>query len=195
MIEAGAGVSLRNIHTKLTPGVNDPGKAIPPFNKTLPSVNGSVGFSWNPHPQWNIKTNISSGFRCGNLAELSSDGLHEGTLRYEIGDANLKIEQNLNSEVSVYYNGPVIQFSASGYINHFLNYIYLAPSGIQYLGFDVFNYKQFDADLYGSEIMFGLYFPFYYEKINMGVQFLHCERKTPVAAICRLFLRPNGQIS
>jgi iron complex outermembrane receptor protein len=37
----------------------------------------------------------------------------------------------------------------------------VAPSGTQYLGFDVFNYKQYDANLYGSEVSFGLYFPFY----------------------------------
>ena len=161
IFEYGAGISLRNIHTKLTAGVNTPGKAIPPFNKTLPGLNGSVGFSWNPDDQWNLKTNVSSGFRSGNLAELSADGLHEGTLRYEVGDADLKVEQNLNSEMSVSYTGPAVQFSVSGYVNHFVNYIYLAPSGIQYLGFDVFNYKQYDANLYGSEIMFGLRFPFY----------------------------------
>jgi len=161
IFETGVGFSVRNIHTLETPGVNTPDKSIAPFNKTLPSLNGSVGLAWNPTHNWNLKTNIGTGFRSGNLAELSSDGLHEGTLRYEIGDPDLKIEQNINSEIAVNYSSRYFQFSVAAYVNHFLNYIYLAPTGTQYLGFDVFRYKQLDANLYGSESMLGVNFPFY----------------------------------
>jgi iron complex outermembrane receptor protein len=161
IFEGGFGFSIRNIHTFLTEGVNNPGRDIAPFNKTLPSVNGSVGFAWNPDKKWNLKTNIGTGFRSGNLAELSSNGLHEGTLRYEIGDPDLKIEENINSEVSVAYTSEYFQFSAAGFLNHFLNYIYLAPTGTQILAFDVFQFKQFDANMYGIEAMLALNFPFY----------------------------------
>ena len=160
IFETGLGFSVRNIHTFETPGVNTPDKSIAPFNKTLPSLNGSVGFAWNPTNNWNLKTNVGTGFRSGNLAELSSDGLHEGTLRYEIGDPNLKIEQNINSEISINYTSSYFQFSVAAYLNHFLNYIYLAPTGTQYLGFDVFRYEQFDANLYGTESMLAVNFPF-----------------------------------
>jgi iron complex outermembrane receptor protein len=155
VLEAGAGFSIRNIHTFLTDGVNTPDKSIAPFNKTLPSVNGAVGLSWYGTSHWNIKFNIATGFRSANLAELSSDGLHEGTLRYEIGDPNLKIEQNINSEISIVFNSEKFRFTTTAFINHFLNYIYLAPTGTQFLGFDVFRYLQFDANLYGSELMIG----------------------------------------
>jgi len=170
VFETGIGISLRNIHTFETPGVNTPDKSIAPFNKTLPSVNGSVGLAWNPNNSWNLKTNIGTGFRSGNLAELSSDGLHEGTLRYEIGDPNLKIEQNINSEVSINYSSRYFQISVAAYLNHFLNYIYLAPTGTQYLGFDVFRYKQFDVNLYGSESMLAVNFPFY-ERLRFETNF------------------------
>jgi len=170
VFETGIGFSVRNIHTFETPGVNTPDKAIAPFNKTLPSLNGSVGFAWIPANNWNLKTNIGTGFRSGNLAELSSDGLHEGTLRYEIGDPNLKIEQNINSEVSVNYSSRYFQFSVAAYLNHFLDYIYLAPTGTQYLGFDVFRYKQFNANLYGSESMLAINFPFY-ERLRFETNF------------------------
>ena len=170
VFETGIGFSVRNIHTFETPGVNTPDKAIAPFNKTLPSLNGSVGFAWNPTNNWNLKTSIGTGFRSGNLAELSSDGLHEGTLRYEIGDPNLKIEQNINSEVSVNYSSRYFQFSVAAYLNHFLDYIYLAPTGTQYLGFDVFRYKQFNANLYGSESMLAINFPFY-ERLRFETNF------------------------
>ena len=170
VLETGIGISLRNIHTFETPGVNTPDKSIAPFNKTLPSVNGSVGLAWNPNNSWNLKTNIGTGFRSGNLAELSSDGLHEGTLRYEIGDPNLKIEQNINSEVSINYSSRYFQISVAAYLNHFLNYFYLAPTGTQYLGFDVFRYKQFDVNLYGSESMLAVNFPFY-ERLRFETNF------------------------
>ena len=170
VFETGIGFSVRNIHTFETPGVNTPDKAIAPFNKTLPSLNGSVGFAWNPTNNWNLKTNIGTGFRSGNLAELSSDGLHEGTLRYEIGDPNLKIEQNINSEVSINYSSRYFQFSVAAYLNHFLDYIYLAPTGTQYLGFDVFRYKQFNANLYGSESMLAINLPFY-ERLRFETNF------------------------
>ena len=170
VFETGIGFSVRNIHTFETPGVNTPDKAIAPFNKTLPSLNGSAGFAWNPANNWNLKTNIGTGFRSGNLAELSSDGLHEGTLRYEIGDPNLKIEQNINSEVSINYSSRYFQFSVAAYLNHFLDYIYLAPTGTHYLGFDVFRYEQFNANLYGSESMLAINFPFY-ERLRFETNF------------------------
>jgi iron complex outermembrane receptor protein len=170
VLETGIGFSVRNIHTFETPGVNTPDKSISPFNKTLPSLNGSAGLAWNPSDSWNVKANIGTGFRSGNLAELSSDGLHEGTLRYEIGDPNLKIEQNINSEVSVNYSSRYFQFSVAAYLNHFSNYIYLAPTGTQYLGFDVFRYEQFDANLYGGESMVAVNFPFY-ERLRFETNF------------------------
>ena len=101
----GTGAAFRDIHTFKTVGVNTPGREIQPFNKTKPSLNGAIGVSINPGEKLNIKVDLSTGFRSGNLAELSSNGLHEGTLRWEIGDPNLKIEQNLNSESSINYYG------------------------------------------------------------------------------------------
>ncbi len=178
VFETGLGFSVRNIHTFETPGVNTPDKSIAPFNKTLPSLNGSVGFAWNPTNNWNLKTNIGTGFRSGNLAELSSDGLHEGTLRYEIGDPNLKIEQNINSEISINYSSRYFQFSVAAYLSHFLNYIYLAPTGTQYLGFDVFRYEQLDADFYGSESMLAINFPFY-ERLRFETNFSTVTGKLP----------------
>ncbi|HYV55409.1 MAG TPA: hypothetical protein VE933_12555, partial [Chitinophagaceae bacterium] len=62
------------------------------------------------------------------------------------------------------------QFSVAAYLNHFLDYIYLAPTGTQYLGFDVFRYKQFNANLYGSESMLAINFPFY-ERLRFETNF------------------------
>ncbi|MEP6617360.1 MAG: TonB-dependent receptor [Ginsengibacter sp.] len=157
IFESGIGITIRNIKTFETIGVNDPSREILPFNKTKPSVNGAAGISYNPSANWNFKVNISSGFRSGNLAELSSNGLHEGTLRWEIGDPDLKIEQNINCESSVNYNGDDFSFYVSAFYNRFYNYIFLNPSGVQYFGFDVYNYKQAGADLAGGEATFSIH--------------------------------------
>ena len=151
VLETGAGTSFRDIHTFKTVGVNTPDREIQPFNKMKPSLNGAVGVSINPNEKLNVKVDFSTGFRSGNLAELSSNGLHEGTLRWEIGDPNLKIEQNLNSESSINYNGKDISISLAAFYNHFSNYIYLSRTGTQYVGFDVYRYKQANANLCGGE--------------------------------------------
>lgn len=151
IFESGVGVTIRNIRTFETPGVNNPGREIGTFTKTKPSVNGAVGISYNPDKHLNFKVNISTGFRAGNLAELSSNGLHEGTLRWETGDPNLKIEQNINTESSVNFVGDNLSLSVTAFYNQFYNYIFLNPTGIQYLGFDVYNYKQAQATLFGGE--------------------------------------------
>ena len=165
ILESGLGITLRNIHTFTTAGVNTPEREIHPFNKTRPSINGAFGATYNPAKNFNCKFNVSTGFRSGNLAELSSNGLHEGTLRWEVGDPNLKIEQNVNTEISMAYTSS-ISFSAAVFYNHFNNYIFLNPTGTKYLGFDVYRYKQYDANLYGGEASIGLHFTdvkwFYY---------------------------------
>ncbi len=151
ILESGIGTSIRNIHTVLTQGVNTAEREIQPFNKWQNAINGSFGVAYNPLSVLNFKINASSGFRSGNLAELSSNGLHEGTLRWEVGDPNMKIEQNFQVEASMNVSNEFIGFSLNLFNNDFQNYIYLAPTGKDYLGFQVFNYRQFDAILRGGE--------------------------------------------
>ena len=156
ILESGVGTSIRNIHTVLTRGVNTPDREIQPFNKWQNALNGSFGITYNPLPVLNFKVNASSGFRSGNLAELSSNGLHEGTLRWEVGDPNMKIEQNFQVEGSINISHSFIGFGINLFNNAFKNYIYLAPTGKDYFGFQVFNYRQYAAVLRGGEATFTL---------------------------------------
>jgi iron complex outermembrane receptor protein len=154
VFEGGARYDQRHIETYATGSINtDPlgvGKDVLPFTRNYSAFNGSGGLSWF-NRNLNFKMNFSSGYRAGNLAELSSNGLHEGTVRYEIGDPNLKIEQNFCGDVYLAYNTSFIDLSVSSYYNMFKNYIYLAPSSLQYIGFDIFYYKQQNAIISGIE--------------------------------------------
>jgi iron complex outermembrane receptor protein len=159
VMEAGAGVSDKYIRTFETARLNSPDKEMHPFARNHVSVNGIAGFSLNPTEELNIKSNISTGFRAPNLAELSSNGLHEGIFHYEIGDPDLKIEQNINIDLTMEGEKEWCFASLSGFGNRFFNYIYLAPVPEEFFGFPIYRFKQQDALLYGGEAIFNLNLP------------------------------------
>jgi len=158
LIEAGLRYDLRYLQTFATPPLNNadntnsPTDEIFPFRNLYPAFNLSTGFGYSFTDQFSFRTNLSTGYRPGNLAELSSNGLHEGTLRWEIGLQNAKIEQNLNLEGSLNFNSSQLHASASVYRNQFRNFFYLAPTGTEYFGFGVYEYLQSDATLQGGEL-------------------------------------------
>lgn len=152
IFEYGFGGGVRYIKTLLTPDVNSAEKDIDPFEQSRPFYNGMAGVSFIPTNQLNVKANISTGVRAPNLAELSSNGLHEGIYTYEIGDPDMKNEQNVNGDLGVYYSGDIVELSASGYYNHFNGYVYLEPTDEEWFGFPVYRFVQHDAAIYGSEI-------------------------------------------
>lgn len=155
VIDGGLRYGLKNITTFETGSINvevdNPGADVLPFDRWYNAINGALGFSLFDNRHWNLKANMSSGFRPGNLAELSSNGLHEGTVRYEIGNTELQTEQNVSLNVAASFKTNPFTLSASGYINHFRNYIYLAPTSEEYIGFQIFRYVQKNADLKGWE--------------------------------------------
>lgn len=150
--ETGLSLSERNVSTKFTKNMDYSSGAIYPFKQWYTSANGNAGIAVNLPSGWNLKANLSTGYRSPNLAELSSNGLHEGTFRYEIGNPKMKAEQNLNSEVGINYESKTVDVYSAVYLNSFRNYIYLAPTSTQLYGFDIYRFLQGNAKLYGSEI-------------------------------------------
>jgi iron complex outermembrane receptor protein len=150
-IEGGIGGNYRHIKTFESGSFNTPDKEIGPFERSLPSLNGMLGATLNPNDHWNIKFCGSTGFRSGNMAELASNGLHEGIFQYEIGNPGLKAEQNFNAELALNYTSEQFEFSLAGFNNYFDNYIYLAPTAETFYGITIFRYFQSNADLYGGE--------------------------------------------
>ena len=101
--------------------------------------------------------NFASGFRAPNLAELTSNGIHHGTNRYEVGNPNLNSEQNFQSDISFEYKNKHFEIFANGFYNNINDYIFINPTGEIEDGFDVFTYVQNDAKLYGGEFGFHLH--------------------------------------
>ncbi len=151
VLESGLGVQDKFIQTLETRLLNTPDKELRPFKRNRASLNGLLGLAWNPAPEWTFKWNAATGFRAPNLAELSSDGLHEGIFHYEVGNPNMRNEQNLNLETDLRRESRWVTVDIALWINQFRNYVYLAPTGKDTLGFPLYRYRQDDARLYGGE--------------------------------------------
>lgn len=155
VIQAGLRFDTRTISSESHGIIGDEG-SFEALNKNYTSANAALGYKTNLKDNITLRLNVASGFRAPNLAELTSNGVHEGTNRYEIGNSNLKTEQNVQTDLNVEYKNSHFEFFANGFYNHINNYIYSAPSGIIIAQNDVFDYVQNDAKLYGGE--FGIHF-------------------------------------
>lgn len=155
VIQAGLRFDTRTISSESHGIIGDEG-SFEALNKNYTSANAALGYKTNLNDNITLRLNVASGFRAPNLAELTSNGVHEGTNRYEIGNSNLKTEQNVQTDLNVEYKNSHFEFFANGFYNHINNYIYSAPSGIIIAQNDVFDYVQNDAKLYGGE--FGIHF-------------------------------------
>ncbi|WP_345006873.1 TonB-dependent receptor [Snuella lapsa] len=144
-IQLGARFDHRNIEINNT------------LNRNYNSFNGAIGFKTNITQNITSRINLASGFRAPNLSELASDGTHEGANRYEIGNSNLKNEQNFQTDVSLEYKSQHLEFFVNGFYNTVNNYIFLAPNGTEIDNTPVFTYSQEDAKLYGGEFGFHLH--------------------------------------
>lgn len=121
----------------------------PALKKSLGSFTGSFGIKQDWLDNWQVRLNFASGFRAPNLAELTSNGEHEG--RVEIGDRNLKNEQNFQTDFNLDYESSHFTFFVNTFYNQIHHYIYLTPLGYQQNNLEVYAYKQNDARLYGGE--------------------------------------------
>jgi iron complex outermembrane receptor protein len=154
-LQAGLRFDNRNIATKAHGITGDEG-SFDAIDKSFDSFNASLGYKTSLATDLNLRLNLASGFRAPNLAELTSNGVHEGTNRYEIGNPDLNTEQNLQTDVNIEYKSDHFEFFANGFYNHINDFIYASPTGNIIEANDVFKYIQNDAKLYGGEI--GLHF-------------------------------------
>jgi iron complex outermembrane recepter protein len=153
--EAGLRYDHRQIVTHQTGSFNPPTSQIPPFTRRFNDVNGSVGESLN-YKNLLLKIDLSSGFRSGNLAELSANGLHEGTPNWYIGNPEMKLEQCLDADISASWQHKWLTLRGSVFSNKFRNYIYLLPTDEEYFGFNIYRYEQTNATLKGFEAGFSI---------------------------------------
>lgn len=95
------------------------------FTRDFSGLSGSVGLSYQLSKINTLKFNFSSGFRAPNAAELASNGKHEGTFRYEIGNPNLKPEFSHQLDLAYYLNSDHITLQISPFINFIDHYSFI----------------------------------------------------------------------
>ncbi|MEJ2112822.1 MAG: TonB-dependent receptor, partial [Flavobacteriaceae bacterium] len=132
--------------------INGPNAIHPNYN----SFNGAIGFKTKLAEPITARLNFATGFRAPNLAELTSDGIHHGSNRYELGNPDLNNEQNFQTDLAFEFKNEHVEVFANAFYNIVNDYIYLSPNGNVIEDTPVYDYLQNDAKLYGGE--FGLHF-------------------------------------
>jgi iron complex outermembrane receptor protein len=150
LIQFGLRYDFRKIATKEF-GENGTEGAFQKLDKNYESINASLGFKTNVTDKITSRINFATGFRAPNLSELSSNGVHEGSNRYEIGNSNLQNEQNFQVDLNVDYNSEHFDFFVNGFYNNINNYIFISPNGTTIDTNFVYNYLQNNAILFGGE--------------------------------------------
>ena len=155
VLQAGLRFDNRKISTEAHGILGDEG-SFEAISNSYDSFNASLGYKTNLADNMTLRLNVASGFRAPNLAELTSNGVHEGTNRYEVGNSNLKTEQNVQADLNLECKTDHFEFFVNGFYNHINNYIYTSATGAMIENNAVFDYIQNNAKLYGGEI--GLHF-------------------------------------
>jgi iron complex outermembrane receptor protein len=150
-IQFGLRYDHRGLSSKPDGVVGDP-DFIAAIDKDFNSFNAAAGYRIDLGKFIIGRINLASGFRAPNLAELTSNGVHEGTNRYEIGNPDLGNEKNLQTDIALEYKNEHLELYVNGFYNSIKDYIYIEPNG-DFIGTEaVFLYRQQDASLYGGEI-------------------------------------------
>lgn len=131
------------------------------FQRDFSNISGSAGFTWQASKKVNLKFNVSRGFRAPSLPELSSNGAHEGTNRFEYGDLSLRSEISWQADAGLEVATEHVSFTGNLFLNTIRNFIFyrklLAMAGTDSLivnggeTFYAFRFNQANAHLYGAE--------------------------------------------
>lgn len=137
------------------------------FNRSFSNFSGSVGVSYEPADYLTLKANVARGFRAPNIAELGSNGVHEGTFRYEYGNNDLKSETSLQFDGGVEINYEHFNLAITCFYNSINNFIFYRKLQSAFGGdsilnvdgedFPAFRFDQNDARLSGLEVVLDIH--------------------------------------
>ena len=94
------------------------------FKRNFDGVTGSIGLTYELMKDLNVKMNISRGFRAPNISELASNGVHEGTQRYELGNTDLKPEASWQFDLGMDYSSSIVSAELALFANRISHYIF-----------------------------------------------------------------------
>jgi iron complex outermembrane receptor protein len=117
------------------------------------SLTGNLGALFRLAEPAAIVLNVGRGFRAPSSFELFSNGVHEGTTSYEVGNPGLENETSFNADLVLRVRTGQLALELGGFINAIQRYIYSVPTGAtdSASGFQIFDWTQGDARLVGAE--------------------------------------------
>jgi iron complex outermembrane recepter protein len=89
------------------------------------NYSASLGITQALTKSLTAKLNLSRGFRAPSVAEISSNGRHEGTLQYEYGNPTLAAETSFQLDVGLILQSEHVTIEAAFFRNFIDQYIYL----------------------------------------------------------------------
>jgi len=128
----------------------------PAIDKNYGSLSGSIGATYHQSEKLLFRFNFAAAYRTPNLAELTSNGLHE--TRYELGDNNLVPQNAYESDISIHYHTDNFTFDIAGFDNIINHYIFITPTADTTIdGHKIYKYQQTNASLIGLETGFHIH--------------------------------------
>jgi iron complex outermembrane recepter protein len=128
------------------------------IDRSFQNISASLGAVYSVTERLNLRANASRGFRAPTVPELSSNGVHAGTFRYEIGKADAVPEVAYQGDVGLTYESTDWYADLSLFQNSISNYTFservLNRAGADSLfqgEIPVFRYAQGNARLQGLE--------------------------------------------
>ena len=139
------------------------------FNSNFSGISASLGATYDFTKQFYAKLNLSRGYRAPNIAEIGSNGIHDGTPFYEIGDSKLKSESSFQVDATIGVNNENYSAEVNAFVNQINNYIFAeklsSTSGGDSIRTDLvagmsgptFKYVSGDAILSGGEAVLDIH--------------------------------------
>lgn len=130
------------------------------ISRSFSSFSGSIGATYQISDKLYTKLNISRGFRTPNIAELASNGVHEGTQRYEIGNSDMEPETSLQADYAIGLNTDHVSAEIDVFNNNIQNFIFTRKLVSTFGGDSIvdpadpvpaFQFTQGNANLFGGE--------------------------------------------
>ena len=121
--------------------------------RTYNSVTGNVGVLYRVTEPVAVVLNLGRGYRSPTAFDLFSNGVHEGTVRFERGDSTLRNETSVNTDLALRVQTNDLTAEIGGFANYIDNFIFPNPTGEfdPESGFQIFDITQGNSRLTGFE--------------------------------------------
>jgi iron complex outermembrane recepter protein len=128
------------------------------YSHVFSGMSASLGLTYNITKRLLVKSNIARGFRAPNVYEISANGVHPGTLIYQIGNKDFKPEFSFQEDLGISYRWDHISGNLDIFNNSISNYIFneklvndTGQDSVIIKGNQTFKFRQTKAQIFGWE--------------------------------------------